>query len=154
MKNPPGSRNPGGFDYRNYLYTRRIAAIISLNENMVEKTGFVKKLPLKRFGLELREYIVNSLERNLSGEKAALIAAMLTGYRENLTETMENAFSASGLTHIMAVSGANLAFLIFPLLWIFSMVGLDRRTGSVMAIPFIFLYLLITGMEASVLRRR
>ncbi|ANW99352.1 competence protein ComE [Thermoclostridium stercorarium subsp. thermolacticum DSM 2910] len=152
LKNPPGSRNPGGFDYRNYLYTRRIAAIISLNENMVEKTGFVKKLPLKRFGLELREYIVNSLERNLSGEKAALIAAMLTGYRENLTETMENAFSASGLTHIMAVSGANLAFLIFPLLWIFSMVGLDRRTGSVMAIPFIFLYLLITGMEASVLR--
>lgn len=152
LRNPPGSRNPGGFNYRNYLYSGRIPATLSVNGDNAVKTEYIKKLPLKRFGLNLREYILSVLEKNLTGEKAALAAAMLTGYRENLTEVMENAFSASGLTHIMAVSGANLAFLVFPLLWIFSIAGLDRRTGAVLAIPFIFLYILVTGMEASVLR--
>lgn len=152
LRSPSVSRNPGGFNYRNHLYARRIAATISLNGTGVKETGFVKSKPLKGFGLNIRKYIIDTLESNLSGEKAALIGAMLTGYRENLTETMENAFSAAGLTHIMAVSGANLAFLIFPLLWIFSAAGLDQRTGAVITIPFIFLYLLVTGMEASVLR--
>lgn len=152
LRNPPGSRNPGGFNYRNYLYTRRITATLSVNANNIKKTGFIKKLPLKSFGLNLRGYILSVIGKNLSGEKAALIGAMLTGYRENLTETMENAFSASGLTHIMAVSGANLAFLVFPLLWIFSMLGIDQRAGSVIAIPVIFIYLLVTGMESSVMR--
>ena len=152
LRNPPGSRNPGGFNYRNYLYTKRIPATLSINENNVKKAGFIRNLPVKRFGLSMRRYILTSLEKNLSCEKAALIGAMLIGYRENLTESMENAFSASGLTHIMAVSGANLAFLIFPLLWLLSMVGVDRKVSAIIAIPFIFLYLLLTGMESSVLR--
>ncbi|NLX76845.1 MAG: DNA internalization-related competence protein ComEC/Rec2 [Clostridiaceae bacterium] len=152
LRSPPGSRNPGGFNYENYLYTKRIPATLSINERNAERTGFMKNLPLKRFGVNIRRYILASLEKNLSYEKAALIEAMLIGYRENLTESMENAFSASGLTHIMAVSGANLAFLIFPLLWLLNIAGIDRRTSAVIAIPFVFVYLLITGMEASVLR--
>ena len=59
----------------------------------------MKNLPLKRFGVNIRRYILASLEKNLSYEKAALIEAMLIGYRENFTESMENAFSASGLTY-------------------------------------------------------
>lgn len=152
LRSPPGSRNPGGFNYENYLYAKKIPATMYLSANNTEKTGHIKKLPLKRFGLNLRRYILDTLDKNLSEEKAALIGAMLTGYRGNMTESMENAFSAAGLTHIMAVSGANIAFLIFPLLWIFSMAGMDRRISSVIAIPFIFLYLLVTGIEPSVLR--
>ena len=32
------------------------------------------------------------------------------------------------------------------------MVGVDRKVSAIIAIPFIFLYLLLTGMESSVLR--
>lgn len=152
LMNPPESRNPGGFNYRNYLYTKKIPATLSVNGSNVKNAGFIKNLPLKKLAFNLRQYILTSIERNLTGEKAALISAMLIGYRENLTGPMENAFSASGLTHIMAVSGANLAFLIFPLLWVFGLTGMDRKVGAVIAMPFVFLYLLVTGMESSVLR--
>lgn len=152
LRSPPGSRNPGGFNYQNYLFSKKISATLSVNESNIKKTGFEKNLHVKRFGLNLRQYILTSLESNLSDEKAALIGAMLTGYRGNLTQSMENAFSASGLTHIMAVSGANLAFLIFPLLCLFSIAGFDRKVSAIIAIPFIFLYILVTGMESSVLR--
>ncbi|NLK68538.1 MAG: DNA internalization-related competence protein ComEC/Rec2 [Clostridiaceae bacterium] len=152
LRHPNGSRNPGGFNYENYMFSKNIPATLSLNENQISKIGTEKKLYLKRFGVNARQYILASLDNYLSEEKSSLIVAMITGYRGNLTEPMENAFSASGLTHIMAVSGANIVFILSPLIWLFGIIGLNRKTSSIIAIPFIFLYVLVTGMESSVLR--
>lgn len=149
---PSVSRNPGGFDYQKYLLSEKITAVMSVKPDVLVLAGTEKPMPLLRFGLDLQERILSSLKRNLTEEKAALMAAMLTGYREDLTDRMEDAFSAAGLTHIMAVSGANLAFLLFPLIWLLKMLGMDRRVIAACAMPFIFLFILITGMEASVLR--
>lgn len=152
LEKPSASRNPGGFNSQSWLYAKKIPAVMSVSIDSVQWISPAKNLPLLRFGYGIRQRILSSLEKNLSHEKAALMAAMLTGYRENLTDTMEDAFSAAGLTHIMAVSGANLAFLLMPLLWMFRMLGFHRRAGAIVAVPFIFIYILITGMEASILR--
>lgn len=152
LRRPDGSRNPGGFNYENYIFSKNIPATLSLNESQLSKTGTDKKLFLKGFGLNIRQYILTSLDKYLSYEKSGLMAAMITGYRGNLTESMENAFSASGLTHIMAVSGANIVFLLSPLIWLFGIIGLNRKSSSIIAIPFVFLYVLVTGMESSILR--
>lgn len=147
-----GSRNPGGFNYQNYLLSSKTSASISAGSNSVIVKDEVKKLPLPNFGHKMQQRILNALDKNLTYEKSALMAAMLTGYRENLTDTMEDAFSASGLIHIMAVSGANLVFLLIPVLWLFRMLGFNRKVGTAASIPLIFIYILITGMEASVMR--
>lgn len=152
LEKPSPSRNPGGFDYQQYLLSSKIPAMMTVKINEVSWVGPDKLMPLMQFGLKTRDHILSSLKRNLSEEKAALMAAMLTGYREDLTDTMENAFSAAGLTHIMAVSGANLGILLLPLIWLFKMLGLDRRIVAICAMPFVFFFILITGMEASVLR--
>lgn len=152
LEKPSPSRNPGGFDYQQYLLSAKLPAMMTVKINEVIWTGPAKALPLMRFGLKTRDDILSSLKRNLSEEKAALMAAMLTGYREDLTSSMENAFSAAGLTHIMAVSGANLGILLLPLIWLFKMLGLDRRVAAICTMPFIIFFILITGMEASVLR--
>ena len=146
----PSASNPAGL-IQSRLYAKR-SGYQSVSIDSVQWISPAKNLPLLRFGYGIRQRILSSLEKNLSHEKAALMAAMLTGYRENLTDTMEDAFSAAGLTHIMAVSGANLAFLLMPLLWMFRMLGFHRRAGAIVAVPFIFIYILITGMEASILR--
>lgn len=152
LRKAQASRNPGGFSYQNYLLSSKVAAYISIGSESIIIKDCEKKLPLLSLGENLQKSILSSLNKNLSYEKSALMAAMLTGYRENLTEPMENAFSASGLVHIMAVSGANIAFLLLPVLWLFRMLGFNRKAGAAFAIPLIFFYTLITGMEASVLR--
>lgn len=152
MEKPPGSRNPGGFHYENRLFAQKTPAKMAVKPEAIHWSGEDKNLLLLRFGNSMQQHILASLEKNLSGEKAALMAAMLTGYRENLTGSMENAFSAAGLSHIMAVSGANLAFLLLPLVWIFKKLGIHRKAAAIASIPFIFFFVLITGMEASVLR--
>ncbi|MBP7174876.1 MAG: DNA internalization-related competence protein ComEC/Rec2, partial [Thermoclostridium sp.] len=152
LEKPSGSRNPGGFNYESMLFAQKTPARMAVKTEAIRWSGENKNLPLLRFGLGIRQVILDRLESNLSDEKAALMAAMLTGYRENLTNSMENAFSIAGLTHIMAVSGSNLAFLLFPLLWLLKMLGLNRKAAAVATVPFLFFFVLVTGMEASVLR--
>ena len=76
-------------------------------------------MPVKAFGSSARSYINEALYNTLSAEKAALMSAMLTGSKDSLDENIENAFRASGLMHLMAVSGTHIAFLLFPVLWLF-----------------------------------
>lgn len=152
LEKPLASRNPGGFNYQNWLFAKKQAARMSVNQNDIQWREPNKVLPLICFGLGIRNHIIDTLEEFLSHEKAALMAAMLTGYRDNLTDPMEDAFSASGLSHIMAVSGANMVFILLPILCLLRMLGLNRRICAITAIPFVCLYILITGMEASILR--
>lgn len=152
LEKPSRSRNPGGFDYESWMFSKKVPSSMWVHMDEVHHIGCVKSLPILRFSLAVRQHISSSLARNLSAEKAALAEAMLTGYKENLTEPMKEAFSAAGLSHIMAVSGANLAFLLLPLLWLFRKLGFHRKAGAIASIPFILVYILITGMEASVLR--
>ena len=152
LERPSGSRNPGGFNYESRLLAQKTPAMMAVNQNAVHWGNEDKNLPLLRFGYRMQQHVLSSLGRNLSDEKAALMAAMLTGYREDLTESMENAFSAAGLSHIMAVSGANLGFLLLPLLWLFKKLGIHRKAAAIASIPFIFFFVLVAGMEASVLR--
>ncbi len=152
LEKPSGARNPGGFNYESLLQARKTPARMAVKADAILFSGENKDLPLLRFGLGIRQVILEQLDINLSDEKAALMAAMLTGYKEDLTDSMENAFSIAGLTHIMAVSGANLAFLLLPLLWLFRMLGLNRKAAAVVTVPFLFFFVLVTGMEASALR--
>ncbi len=152
LKKPEGQRNPGGFNYSAYLYSRKTFAVLSVNAKDVTQFDRLKNLPLQEFGFKARNHILSTLDIILSGEKAALMAAMLTGYRENLTVPMEDAFRASGLMHIMAISGAHIAFLIFPVLWIFQKISLNRKAGAGITVLLLFFYVLITGMGSSVLR--
>ena len=123
LEKPSGARNPGGFNYESLLQARKTPARMAVKADAILFSGENKDLPLLRFGLGIRQVILEQLDINLSDEKAALMAAMLAGYKEDLTDSMENAFSITVLTNNKAVSGANLAFLLQPLLRHFRMQG-------------------------------
>jgi len=152
LNKPAGARNPGGFDYASYLLSKRIAAYASADAEDIFLSGEIKKLPVKTFGMSARDYINEALYNTLSAEKAALMSAMLTGAKGSLDENIENAFRASGLMHLLAVSGTHIAFLLFPVLWLFRALGFNRRAAAIASIPVIIVYCVITGFTASVLR--
>jgi len=77
---------------------------------------------------------------------------MLIGYREGLSEEVEEAFSNSGLTHLMAVSGANVAFIMLPLVFIFKKLRFRQNIYNIIIIGILLLFTFITGFEPSVLR--
>ena len=67
--------------------------------------------PLDRVANALRDVVFRGM-RGLPATERALLAGFLLGDTRALPEETEDAFRAAGLTHLLAVSGANVAFVL------------------------------------------
>ena len=149
---PGGARNPGGFDHDLYLAQKGAGASVFAYPDDIsagERTGgnfFV------RLGLLIRKRIVHVIERSLPRQQAGLMNGMLIGYRGGLTDGVKEAFSDAGLLHIMAVSGANVAFLAAPLSFLLRLLRIRKRAANLVIIAFLNLFACVAGFEPSVLR--
>lgn len=149
---PKGVRNPGGFDYRRYLAQKGVSAsvfvsYISIREGKYNKGNFFVKA-----GQSIKYRIVGVIEKSLPRQQAGLLNGMLIGYRDGLSQEVTDAFSAAGLTHIMAVSGANIVFLILPLAFLFKRLRLGNKASGILIMVFLSVFIFIAGFEPSVLR--
>ena len=147
---PMGVRNPGGFDYRRYLSQKGVSAVV-FSLKITTGEGWRSSFLIDT-GHMLRMKIVGVIEKSLPRQQAGLLNGVLIGYREGLTKDVQAAFSNAGLAHIMAVSGANVAFLVFPLIFIFKKLRVRQNISCILIIAFLILFIYITGFEPSVLR--
>lgn len=144
--------NPGGFDYRMYLAQKGVSSTIFARSENIRIKGGRNTNVLVNTGLAIRKRIVIVIEKSLPEQQAGLLNGMLIGYREGLTESVEEAFSDAGLSHLMAVSGANVAFIVFPLVFLFKKFRLRRNTSNPVIIGILALFVFVTGLEPSVVR--
>ena len=89
---------------------------------------------------------------HLAPDQAALVRGMAIGDTTGLTPATDDAMKTSGLTHLVAVSGANVlivcACIALPLLAF----GIPRRTRVVASACAVILYVAVVGPEPSLLR--
>lgn len=149
---PKHSRNPGGYDYSLQLAKQRVSATVFSYHNEVKSGAGFGGNRIKKLGLSARAGIVDTINRCLPAEHAGLLNGMLIGSREGLTEKMKEDFSRSGLSHLVAVSGANVAFIMAPLVFLFKKLRIKRRLYSFIIIWFLFMFLFVTGFDPSVVR--
>lgn len=149
---PNGRRNPGGFDYRKFLAKNGISATVYAQSISAETGVTTNKNGFISFGLDIKNKIVNVINKSLPKEQAGLLNGMLIGVREGLNDDVKKAFSDSGLTHIMAVSGMNVAFIVFPLAFIFKKLHIKKIKTNILIMLFLIIFVFITGFSPSVLR--
>jgi competence protein ComEC len=75
----------------------------------------------------------------LAPERAGLLVGMALGDTSLLPGDLERDFRAAGLTHLMAVSGANLAVVLGAGLWLAGAAGAGRRTLAVAGVVLVVL---------------
>ncbi|MCL2479035.1 MAG: ComEC/Rec2 family competence protein [Treponema sp.] len=82
---------------------------------------------------------------------SGLASAMLLGIRDNLDSELTKSFRNAGCSHILSLSGMNLAILsgvvVFFLRFLFGI-----RAGSVLGAVFIVAYIFIAGAQPSLVR--
>ena len=157
LRTPHGSRNPGGFDYEGWLFRQGIAAtaIVRSGERCEASGGY----PL----LKLRQGFADRLARWLPGHPALpMIAALTLGDTSGLGEDDWQAFRLTGTTHLVAISGFNVAIVagvVFWLVrWLWSRsVSLSQRLPAPRAallasVIAALLYALLAGFEPPVQR--
>jgi competence protein ComEC len=108
--------------------------------------------PLARAAVALRSALRSSLERTLPAGESGLVMGLVLGDTSKLDEGVEEDFRATGLSHLTAVSGENLAMFIAPVLGLLTMLGLGRWWRFGIGLGAVGFFIVLTGGEPSVLR--
>lgn len=83
---------------------------------------------------------------------AWIILGMTIGSTKYLTEIVKDAFLSSGITHILVVSGSNIAFLVLFLSFFIKYLHTGRWFNITIVVFCIIFYVGIVGIEVPVLR--
>lgn len=100
----------------------------------------------------LREHVARSLARGTSGEREAVLAGVVLGDDQAVSKSLRDRFRASGLYHLLAVSGQNVALVAGGALVLAGLLGLPRLLGELGALAGIAAYVLAVGAQPSVIR--
>ncbi|MEI6171493.1 MAG: ComEC/Rec2 family competence protein [bacterium] len=99
-----------GFDYAEYLERQDIFATMWVESAGLTRLGH--ESGVLRWGDQLRQAFLSSLQQRLPPGEFALAQSYIFGDRFALSDETEEAFARTGLMHILAVSGMHLAVLL------------------------------------------
>jgi competence protein ComEC len=108
--------------------------------------------PLVRASNFFREKMRSGSVAALSRNPAALLLGLTIGDDRALSARVRDDFRASGLSHLTAVSGANVAMVLGALAALLSVLKASRRLKIGLGFAAIFFFAVITRWEPSVLR--
>lgn len=146
---PP--KSAGEFDYQRYLYHRGITAILSASGDDIERVnepGF----SLASLAGSIRHWIKERNLASLPEKHAGLLNGIVLGDISSLDEGLEESFRVTGLTHIVAASGINIALIVGALWPLLRILRLGPKTQYAVLLSFSGLYTMISGMQPSITR--
>ncbi len=146
--------NPGGFNFKEYAASQKIYHQVYLTPADFTIIPSSKLSP--SFLSTSKQYVLRVLEKNIRITRERSVAeALLIGYKKNLDKELMNAYSSTGVIHIIAISGLHLGMIYALLLWLFRPMNHFKnmqwlKRGIILLI--IWGFTLLTGAGASVLR--
>lgn len=155
LKQPTPSRNPGEFDWAEYLHRQGFSGELTVSSaasvQTLERTGGSW---IRRSALESREWIAQAVTADLEDDAAiaATIRTMVLGTQESTPQDIEDAFVQSGTMHVFAVSGLHIVLFGLVLQWALRPLRVPNATLVAIIIPMMFFYVYITGLRPSAWR--
>ena len=170
LRTPERYRDPGAWQYADYLIDQGIAATanipaakLHLLANAAPQPfsaslqcrifsaqswaagrllGYTRSTPNRRLPLILR----------LTPDDAGMLNAMLFGDRSRLTREMRAGFQRTGSFHLFVVSGMHVALLAGLLFWLARRLGMRKSLATLLTLTLISAYALLTGFGVPVQR--
>jgi competence protein ComEC len=100
----------------------------------------------------LRAWLGHAVATGLGGERRALLEGVVLGDDQGLSDDLRRDFRASGLYHLLAVSGQNVALVAGGVLLLAWLLGVPRVVAEVAALAAMAAYVLAVGAQPSVVR--
>jgi competence protein ComEC len=108
--------------------------------------------PALRLANAVRDAFRRGVRTALPPRTGGLLRGLAIGDTDGMNPEVEEDFRASGLSHLLAVSGSNVAVVIAPVLALASRFGLRPGRRAVLGAAAVGLFALVTRWEPSVLR--
>ncbi|KZZ85996.1 DNA internalization-related competence protein ComEC/Rec2 [Bacillus sp. SJS] len=149
MLEPPlNSTIPNGFNYKEYLEAQSIHWILSSSSISNCMTGSSPEAAL----LNWRSEGLMLILRYFSPESAGIVQALIFGEREWINQDTEKAYQRIGLTHLLAISGMQVALIAAAGRFMLMRMGLSRETSALLLFILLPSYLILAGGSPSVVR--
>jgi ComEC/Rec2-related protein len=146
LRAPRGPSN--GFDERTWLRRHGVHAVL----RATAWTIVGHRRGLGGVADRLHAWLARDGAPGLGGERKAVLEGIVLGEDQGLSDTLKQRFRASGLYHLLAVSGSNVAVVAAGVLGLSFLLGFSRLWGEFAALAAIGAYVLAVGPQPSVLR--
>jgi len=133
-------------------YLERDGVVGTVSFARVESVLPPQKFSLFRFLYSVRDKVSDELTRIFSKDQASLASGLLLGQQSaSFSAELKNDMKQSGTTHLVALSGYNIAIVIQVLYTLLAFIFSRKKSFTVMIVGVI-LFVLMTGAESSVVR--
>ena len=150
----PHRRNPGEFNYGEYLRLHDIDAVfITFGYDKIELVGNVEPSFFKaKIIYPIKDYSIKVIDKLVGGDEGEYLKGLVLGERSNISQEIKENFVNAGVAHIIAVSGLNVAYVALIIWAVLTFIPVKYTYKNIIIIVFLFLYMSLTGSVPSIVR--
>lgn len=149
---PSVERNEGGFDYQQYLKTKKIVGITTTKSSNIKIIGKNKTSIMEKAIYTIRNNAVIKIKECLKADTANLCTGLLLGEKTELSENIQEDFRKSNLSHMLAISGAHVSYILLAITTVVQKMKMHKRWSKLLLIAFLLFFMELVGATPSVVR--
>ena len=149
------NNNPHEFDYKKYLEQKRIYRQVYLPADDWSKTN-KSAVSIVCRAEQIRENLLGIYRiQPLDETEFEILSALTLGYKRELDPETKRVFSASGASHVLAVSGLHVGIVFWVIVLVFGFLQRQKKGRfifMILSVSILWFYAFITGLSPSVMR--
>ena len=146
---PTTRRNYKGFNYKEYLKTLNTYGTIKTKDVKVIKENSLSIIKIVSNNIFLK--IKQRVEETYKETEGSLLLGIMLGYTDNINDDIKETFSDNSISHILAVSGMHISYIILGVSLLFNKF-IGKRKTRLLVILTLIIYIFITGFSPSIIR--
>lgn len=144
--------NPGSLDFARYMRIRGVEGTVFLKDAKgvsiaAKSSGGVRSVLAKA-----RDFVEQKLTEGLPPKAAGVIKGFVLGDTRDIESSTYELFRKTGTLHLLAVSGANVAWVALLPILLLKLFYISLRGRYLAALALVWVFVLLTDLQASVLR--
>ena len=142
-------RNEGGFNYQLYLKSIGIYGILKV-DNLKKISSDNVNIIAKSINT-IKMVVLENIDKTLKEEEAQIVKGLILGETTMLEEELKEKFQIANISHVLAVSGMHIVYIIIGIEIILKKC-LGKRNVKYIVIIGLIIYMSITGFTSSIVR--
>lgn len=144
--------NYKSFSYKEYLKSKSIYGEIESTYSEIQVVRKNNIDIISQISNKFRQKIIENIKQILPEKTSNLTLGILIGYTDEMDEDLKASFKDASLSHMLAVSGSHISYIIVGVAFLIERMQLGKRTSKIITILVLIFFMFLTGFTPSVTR--